>query len=196
MKNGRVSHLPPQIANRPIRSLDIDRCLTPALRGLAQVWDVDCCDQDGEPRLLATGSYHTAGVWSAHACGDRVLSSSKDGSVRVAAVTSAGLILQRTLDEHHAGRMVKCVRGRDAHVFADCGGDGLVCVLDHRVPGTGVVSKKKPTRSVPCGWVRASRGSPLARGLSGLAGRGVSTRSVGYHQLREAATLVTGARPR
>ena len=88
---------------------------------------------------MATGSYHTAGIWSADTCGARVLTSSKDGSVTAATLTPTGIAATRVFDEHHAG-IVKCVRARDAHVFADCGADGLVCVLDDRVAGSGVVS--------------------------------------------------------
>jgi len=108
----------------------------------AQMWDVDSCDGNGEPRLMATGSYHTAGIWSADTCGARVLTSSKDGSVTSAMLTQTGIHAVRVFDEHHAG-IVKCVRGRDAHVFADCGADGLVCVLDDRVAGSGVVRHLK-----------------------------------------------------
>ena len=69
--------------------------------------------------------------------GLRVLTGSKDATVRVTAVRPTGeFTAVREFAECHSN-VVKCVRWRDDAVSASAGNDGNVCVLDHRAAGPG-----------------------------------------------------------
>jgi len=107
--------------------------LSAANDAAVKLWDVSKVDAAGYAREVACATHlHSSGIWSMHARGAKVLTSSKDGSVELSVLTSTSLAPQQTFCGHHAG-VVKCVRHRDEFVFADCGSDGNMCVLDMRL---------------------------------------------------------------
>ena len=96
------------------------------------VWDLAQA-ADGAPRRVAFHeNLHAKGIFSCHAVETQVWSSSKDETTRCSTLTPDGrLVAGRQFQGHHTG-VVKCVRAREAHLAADAGNDGSICLLDER----------------------------------------------------------------
>jgi WD40 repeat protein len=140
-------------------------------------------------------SMHAAwggGVWGAECV--RLLTGSKDSTVSLTRIGEGGTVLERSFRGHHGG-VVKCVRWRGCggvggggggdssesngtvvataapEVFASCGNDGRVCVMDVRCPPgeecVGAVDHAHGGRSVnfvewACNTVASASGSDTA----------------------------------
>ena len=123
--------------------------------GAVSLWDVSVAGvATGRPAEIARADdLHAGGIFSAHVArgpssrdgAARVLTGSKDASrVRVALGRvrrgrAGGHVVERRVDGAHVG-VVRCVRWRedfrernaDVTIFASCGVDGAVCVMDAR----------------------------------------------------------------
>ena len=115
--------------------------------GVVALWDVSKAgSQSGHPLCVSRAQdLHSAGVFSMHAFGDRMLTGSKDFTVASTPLTPTGIAPtpERTFDELHEG-VVKCVRARCRNVFASTGNDATVKVVDQRVAqGGGVAASIK-----------------------------------------------------
>lgn len=98
------------------------------------------------PQTLSRPSCLAGGIFSLHERGGRILTTSKDGTVTISALSDAGgsaasgaasIATVQHYDELHEGQVVKCARWREAgggepSVFASCGNDRQLCVVDAR----------------------------------------------------------------
>lgn len=102
------------------------------------VWDISLQVSGGrQPKqVFINQSLHSQGIFSmdfSNSLG-MLLTASKDGSVALSTPTSTDIFQQ--YPDLHDGGVVKCARWRntniDDHIFASCGNDGLVKVVDSR----------------------------------------------------------------
>ena len=122
--------------------------------GAVSLWDVSVAGvATGRPAEIARADdLHAGGIFSAHVArgpssrdgAARVLTGSKDASACVSrwggsGAGAGGHVVERRVDGAHVG-VVRCVRWRedfrernaDVNIFASCGVDGAVCVMDAR----------------------------------------------------------------
>ena len=110
--------------------------------GVVCLWDLHkTATSTAQPQcLLRNDTLHAGGIFSLHAnVNDRVVTGSKDWSVVVSCVPpngGGGFIVERRYEDLHQG-VVKCVRWRDTNIFASCGNDRTVKIVDIRVHGDG-----------------------------------------------------------
>lgn len=147
--------------------------LSAANDGVVALWDVGKSAEralggrtahNAMPKPLArTDDLHAGGIFSMHAAAGRVATGSKDCSVVVSTVDSgAGAFsVVRRYDDLHDG-VVKCVRwrpdgsgggGGSAEVFASCGNDRAVRVVDVRegpASGSGLVIEDAHATAINC----------------------------------------------
>lgn len=122
-------------------------CRACPLASAGRISDPCCMLSQHELRLICCLPRAAGGVFSLHECGGRVLTASKDGTVAVSALgdaassTTFAVVLR--YDELHEG-VVKCARWRQAGsggeplVFASCGNDRQLCIVDARqTPSAG-----------------------------------------------------------
>jgi WD40 repeat protein len=115
---------------------------SPPLTPLARARSQDLSKQHGgAPKRAAAAEPHRSGVWSLHALrrSHDVWTASKDGTVRLSALTPADIVPGRTFAGHHRG-VIRAVRARDAATAADAGADGAICLLDARAPASCVLT--------------------------------------------------------
>ncbi|KAI5076003.1 hypothetical protein GOP47_0008068 [Adiantum capillus-veneris] len=88
----------------------------------------------GLPPLKVTEArgIHSNGIFSMHECCGHVATASKDATVGHSKVTDQEIRLDRSILGHHSGA-IRGVNFRDASILADCGSDGLICILDLRM---------------------------------------------------------------
>ncbi|KAL4423386.1 hypothetical protein ABPG77_004317 [Micractinium sp. CCAP 211/92] len=143
------------------------RLLTAGNDGVVCLWDLSRSAEAGGrgglvPECLARAAgLHQGGIFSLHERGSRVLTASKDGTVVISAVceagggaggggsTAASLAVVQRYEELHE-RVVKCARWREAgdgqpSVFASCGTDRQLCVVDARQPPSTGASLAVPS---------------------------------------------------
>ncbi|KAK3268287.1 hypothetical protein CYMTET_23200 [Cymbomonas tetramitiformis] len=98
------------------------------------IWDLGKAAGSGNPLKVAVADHlHDHGIWSLDAGQQQILTASKDGSVMQSRIAEAAIEPLRRFSDQHPTGAVKCVRRRAmTDVFADCGVDGRVCVLDTR----------------------------------------------------------------
>lgn len=151
------------------------RLLTAGNDGSVACWDVTKSAAQGRKEvtrcLASTKELHAgSGIFSMHEAGGQLLTGSKACSVAMAAVDAGGDIAPvRAWEDLHGG-VVKCVRWRWRHdltisgasggatVFASCGNDGAVRVVDVREPGTQA-TVLEGGHSTPVNCVRWSPGN-------------------------------------
>lgn len=142
------------IGERPFRVLSAG-----GMDGAVALWDTSRVGREsGRPlELFRDFSAHNGGIFSMHwSRGGGILTSSKDGATCVSRLaddlgtvslndkkSNGVFVVERRIDDAHVG-VVKCARwrmcptlsscgdGGDDALFATCGNDGRVCVLDKR----------------------------------------------------------------
>ena len=142
------------IGERPFRVLSAG-----GMDGAVALWDTSRVGREsGRPlELFRDCSAHNGGIFSMHwSRGGGILTSSKDGATCVSRLaddlgtvslndkkSNGVFVVERRIDDAHVG-VVKCARwrmcptlsscgdGGDDALFATCGNDGRVCVLDKR----------------------------------------------------------------
>ena len=153
---GQVQFAPPSLARADFRVLSAG-----GMDGTVALWDTSRVGREsGRPlELFRDDRAHDGGIFSMHwSRGAGILTSSKDGTTCVsrladdassasstggAGATKGPFVVERRIDDAHSG-VVKCARwranptlgdggdGGDHTLFATCGNDGRVCVLDAR----------------------------------------------------------------
>ena len=153
---GQVQFAPPSLARADFRVLSAG-----GMDGTVALWDTSRVGREsGRPlELFRDDRAHDGGIFSMHwSRGAGILTSSKDGTTCVsrladdassasstggAGATKGPFVVERRIDDAHSG-VVKCARwranptlgdggdGGDDALFATCGNDGRVCVLDAR----------------------------------------------------------------
>ena len=89
----------------------------------------------GGAKELAVCQPHRHGVWCLHELGGSIATASKDGTVAISELTSAGLrAAVRSFDDPQ-GHVVKSARWRDAHTVLAAGNGGHLNVFDARAAG-------------------------------------------------------------
>ena len=142
------------VGERPFRVLSAG-----GMDGAVALWDTSRVGREsGRPlELFRDFSAHDGGIFSMHwSRGGGILTSSKDGATCVSRLaddlgtvslndkkSNGVFVVERRIDDAHVG-VVKCARwrmcptlsscgdGGDDALFATCGNDGRVCVLDKR----------------------------------------------------------------
>ena len=85
--------------------------------------------------LLQAAEVHASGIFSLDEKDAMLLTGSKDKTVKISMLTPSGQMKVLSSFEHHAA-VVKCVEFKNANVFASCGNDRLIAVVDRREPPT------------------------------------------------------------
>eukprot|EP00850_Spirogloea_muscicola_P008812 SM000048S16524 [mRNA] locus=s48:150227:153170:- [translate_table: standard] len=99
------------------------------------LWDInkDTGAKDSLPmKVASTTSLHAQGIFGMHARGLKILTSSKDHTTALSVINSGQIQKERVIAGHHSAA-VRGVRFRDDNIAADCGADGLICILDLRL---------------------------------------------------------------
>lgn len=133
------------------------------------------------PMLVSsTSSIHSAGIYSLDYREHRILTASKDSRTVFCSLATDGTISAiRSFDAHHHGHVIKCVRSRDQHVFADCGNSSSVCVFDLREPASEPVLRIEEPHGR--GTVNVLEWHPTNEHLVLTTGRNVA---IALHDLR------------
>lgn len=76
---------------------------------------------------------HEAGIYSMDVRGDKILTSAKDAKICLSSLTSTGMQLELGFNDLHSG-VIKAVKWKDDNIFASCGNDRLINVVDIRSP--------------------------------------------------------------
>ncbi|KAJ7533464.1 hypothetical protein O6H91_13G050500 [Diphasiastrum complanatum] len=108
------------------------------------LWDINKQEQKhpqvstgnwkGSPMIVAEAeSLHSDGIFGMHETSCQIATASKDGTIAYCRISDAKFVKERSISGHHSST-IKCVRFRDKHVVADGGADGLICILDLRLP--------------------------------------------------------------
>jgi hypothetical protein len=142
--------------------------LTAGNDGALSVWDVGRASATGRaaPERLAhsENAHGGAGVfsahWSADAGGGAVASAGKDGAAVLSLVREGGAELEAVArwEDLHGGGVAKCARWRpgDRDVFATCGNDGKVLVVDARAGARGAAALEAGRHASAASCVRWS----------------------------------------
>ncbi|KAK9830394.1 hypothetical protein WJX72_011510 [[Myrmecia] bisecta] len=108
--------------------------------GSLAVWDLSKCTQQGgqagglPQHMSEATTLHSGGIFSMHEVNGRIVTTSKDASVAVSQLGAAGEVkLLHAYPDQHQG-VVKCARWQSTHLFASCGNDGCIRIVDVRQP--------------------------------------------------------------
>eukprot|EP00850_Spirogloea_muscicola_P012427 SM000080S22942 [mRNA] locus=s80:214004:216926:- [translate_table: standard] len=99
------------------------------------LWDInkDSGAKESLPmKVASTITLHAQGIFGMHARGLKILTSSKDHTTALSVLNSGQIQKERVIAGHHSAA-VRGVRFRDENIAADCGADGLICILDLRL---------------------------------------------------------------
>eukprot|EP00958_Prasinococcus_capsulatus_P011418 scaffold1135_cov343-Prasinococcus_capsulatus_cf.AAC.6 len=112
------------------------RLLSTANDGKLCIWDIGK-QLDGNALCLASnGTLHASGIFSMQERSSKILTASKDKNVVVSSICEDRV--EKLWDFEHHDSVVKCARWQSnrVDVFASCGNDGQVYVVDTRCRGT------------------------------------------------------------